>query len=126
MTKLVLAEVDRVRYDLPDEIEYMAGLFGRKSVAEMKTQTGYTFDRISAGLKGFPKLQPDGTEVLEVDGVAAVAYAWLILWDCGRKIPWADFDLRGSIDFAAGETEDEEEGKAQDPDTSSTTTETPA
>lgn len=123
-TLALLYEPDRARYGLPAEIEYERGMFGRKSVAELKSQTGYTLERISAGLQGFPKLQPDGSEVIERDGVAALAWAWLILWDNGHKIPWADFDLRGGIDFAHGEQEDEEEGKA--PDTSSTTTETPA
>lgn len=126
MTKLaLLLEADRARYNLPEEVEYESGLYGRKSVAELKAQTGYTLDRISAGLQGIVKIQADGSEVIERDGVAAVALAWLILWDNGHKIPWPAFDVRGTIDFAQGETdetEDGEEGKAQDPDTSSTTT----
>lgn len=123
MTKLaLLLESDRVRYNLPEEVEYESGLYGRKSVAELKTQAGYTLDRISAGLQGIPRIQPDGSEVIDRDAVAGVALAWMILWDRGFKIPWADFDIRGGIDFAHGEQEDEEEGKAPDPDTSNTTT----
>jgi len=124
MTRLALLhEPDRTRYNLPEEIEYTPGLFGRKSVAELKTQTGYTLERIAAGLQGIPRIQPDGSEIIERDGVAAVAYVWLILWDNGHKIPWVDFDVRGGIDYAVGESGDEEEGKA--PDTSITTTEIP-
>lgn len=127
MTKLVLLyEPDRARYNLPDEIEYESGMYGRKSVAELKAQTGYTLERISAGLQGIPRVQPDGTEIIERDGIAAVALAWLILWDAGHKIPWGDFDVRGGLDFAHGEQEDEEQGKAEVPDTSSTTTTGPA
>jgi hypothetical protein len=46
----------------------------------------------------------------------------MILRDSGHRIPWVDFDVRGGINYAAGEQEDEGQGKA--PDTSSTTTET--
>ena len=127
MTKLVLLyEPDRARYNLPDEIEYESGMYGRKSVAELKTQTGYTLDRIAAGLRGIIKVQPDGTEVTERDDLAVVAFVWLVLWDAGHKIPWTDFDLRGGIDLNADGSEDEEKGKAEDPDTSSTTTTGPA
>ncbi len=126
MTKLVLDPADRKRYDLPDEIEYERGMFGRKSIAELKRQTGYTLDRLSAGLRGILKAQPDGTEILERDDVAAVAFVWLVLFDNGHRISWNDFDLRGSIDFSADDPEDEEQGKAPDPDTSNTTTTDPA
>lgn len=122
MNKLVLLhEPDRVRYNLPDEVEWEPGFFGRKAVAELKRQTGYTLDRISAGLRGIPKIQPDGSEVIERDDVAAVAFAWLILWDRGHQIPWADFDVRGGIDYGYGD-EVEDEGKAPEPDTSNSTT----
>ena len=122
MSILALSEHDQKRYDVPAEIEYQPGLQGRKAVAELKAQTGYTLERIRAGTQGIIRVQPDGSEVVERDDVAAVAFAWLILWDAGHKIQWDDFDLHGAVDFAAGETEDEEEGKASD--TSSTTTET--
>ena len=103
MTKLVLLyEPDRARYNLPEEVEYEPGLFGRKSVAELKAQTGYTLDSIAALLRGIPRLQPDGSEVIERDDLAAIAFAWLILWDSGHKIPWVDFDLRGGLDFSFG------------------------
>lgn len=119
---LLLSEMDRSRYDLPAEIEYTPGRYGRKAVAELKRQTGYTLDRIQAGLDGIPKLQPDGTEVVEKDDVAFVAYAWLLAWDAGHKIPWDDFDLRGPIQSRSDEDEVEDEGKVPDPATSSTTT----
>lgn len=123
MAKLALLyEPDRTRYNLPDEVEYENGMYGRKSVAELKKQTGYTLDRIGAGVTGIPKIQEDGSEVIERDDIAVLAFVWLILWDAGHKIPWSDFDLRGGVNFAAGEEVDEEPGKASDPDTSNTTT----
>ena len=124
MSILALSDSDQQRYGVPAEIEYEPGMQGRKAVAELKAQTGYTLDRIRAGTQGIIRVQPDGSEVIERDDVAAVAYAWMLLWDAGHKIPWDDFDLHGSVNFAAGETEDEEEGKAPDPDMSNSTTTT--
>jgi hypothetical protein len=117
MPILVLSEYDQQRYSVPAQVEYESGMFGRKAVAELKSQTGYTLARISAGANGIPRMV-DGVEVIERDDVALVAFAWVILRDAGHKIPWDEFDLHGPVDFAYGE-EDEEEGKA---DTSNTTT----
>ncbi len=118
MTKLILAEVDRARYDLPAEIEYIPGQWGFKVVDRVEKATGMTLDRIVAGVQGFPVVKPDGSEGVKVDLAAAVAFAWLIVLDAGHKIAWDDFDLRRWYSLIPDEVQ--EEGKA--PDTSNTTT----
>jgi hypothetical protein len=121
VTKLVLAEVDRARYELPDELEYIPGQWGFKIVDKVEKATGLTLDRIFAGMRGIPVVT-DGVEELKVDRVAIVAFAWLVVLDCGYPISWDDFDLHGVFSIATDEPEDEAEGKAPDPATSSTTT----
>lgn len=121
MTKLVLAEIDRARYDLPAELEYIPGQWGFKIVDKVEKTTGRTLERIFAGMRGIPVIT-DGVETVKVDRIAIVAFAWLIVLDLGHPIAWDDFDLRGVYSIVTDEQADEAEGKAPDPDTSNTTT----
>lgn len=121
MTKLILSEVDRARYGLPSEVEYTSGQWGFKSVAAMEKASGYTFDRVVAGLRGLLTHDENGAEYTRYDLLSWVAFAWLILYDAGHRIPWDDFDLH-EIPGLISDEEPETEGKAPDPDTSNTTT----
>jgi hypothetical protein len=124
VAKLILSEVDRAKYDLPAEVEYVSGQWGFKAVAAMEKVSGYTYDRVLAGLRGIIAHDEDGAEYRKFDLLAWVAFAWMILWDAGHRIPWDDFDLHAVPDLISDE-EPEPEGKAPDPDTSSATTTIP-
>jgi hypothetical protein len=121
VAKLILSEVDRARYDLPAEVEYTPGQWGFKSVAAMEKATGWTFERVVAGMQGLLARDENGTEYLKIDLVAFVAFAWMILRDAGHRIDWDEFDLRGHPHFIADDAP-EPEGKAPDLDGSNTTT----
>lgn len=121
MAMLRLAEADRKRLDINEDIEFVPGQWSLRSVGQLRKQTGYSMDRLDAGIDGFPVTLPNGAEVIEKDYEAYAAYFWLILWNAGHRIPWADFDLHG-IPHILSDDDEVDEGKAPESDTPSTQT----
>lgn len=121
MAMLRLAEADRTRLDIHEDVEFTPGQWSLRSVGQLRKQTGYSMERLDAGMDGFPVVLPGGKEVVEKDYEAYAAYFWLILWNAGHRIPWAEFDLIG-IPRILSDVDEVDEGKAPESDTSNTTT----
>jgi hypothetical protein len=122
MAILHLAEVDQERLGIHEDVDFTPGQWSLRTVGQLRKQTGYSMERLDAGMDGFPVLLPSGAEVIERDYEAWAAYFWLILWDAGHRIPWTDFDLRTIPQIISDEVSDE--GKAEPSDTPSTPTDT--